>query len=71
MALLLWVAGESMSIKHESQILYADATLNTTTSLSIWSGITSNGIHGRLIISSPSGVISIQQLTVSETMHTG
>jgi hypothetical protein len=71
MVLLLWLVGGSMSTKHEPQILYVDATLNITMSLSIWSGTTSNGIHGRLMISSLSGVISSQQLTVSETMRTG
>jgi hypothetical protein len=52
-----------MSKKHEPQILYADATLNITMSLSIWSGTTSNGIHRRLMISSLSGVINNQQLS--------
>jgi hypothetical protein len=61
----------SMSRKHGPQILYADATLNISTSLSIWSDTISYGIHGLLMLPSPSGVISSQQLTVSETMHTG
>jgi hypothetical protein len=71
MALLLWLAGGSISRKYGPQILYADAILNITTSLSIWSGIMSYEIHGRLMILSPYGVISSQQLTVSETMRTG
>jgi hypothetical protein len=70
MGLLLWLAGGSMSINHGPQILYVDATLNVTTSLSIWSGTILYGIHGRVKNLSPSGVISSQQLTVSETMRT-
>jgi hypothetical protein len=71
MALLLWLVDGSMSRKHGPQILYVDAILNITTSLSIWSGTMSNGIHEHLMILSPSGVISNQQLTMSETMRTG
>jgi hypothetical protein len=71
MALLQWLVGGSMSRKNGPQILYADATLNITTSLSIWSGTMSYGIHGHVTILSPSGVITSQQLTVSETMRTG
>jgi hypothetical protein len=71
MALLLWLVGRSMFQKYGPQILYADATLNIITSLSIWSGTMSYEIYGRVIILSPSGIISSQQLAVSETMRTG
>jgi hypothetical protein len=71
MTLLLWLVGGSMFKKNGPQILYADATLNITTSLSIWSGIMSYGIYRRVLILSPSVVISSQQLTMSETICTG